>query len=71
MPMRVKNGNVAFQRLLDGVQKDYCHFGRQFVDDIIVSSGGASYHQAVQNGVKYLWLVLQRLREKRLAVSAD
>ena len=36
-----------------------------------MSSGGATFQQAVQNHVKHLRLVLQRLREKQLAVSAD
>ena len=34
-------------------------------------SGGANYEEAVQNHVQHLRLLLQRLREKKLAVSAD
>ena len=36
MPMGVKNGNAAFQRLLDDVLKDYRNFSRPFMEDIIV-----------------------------------
>ena len=61
---------AAFQCLLDDVLKDYRGFARPFVDDIIVSSGGATYKEAVQNHVKHLRLVLQRLREKKLVVCA-
>ena len=71
MAIGVKNGNAAFQRLLDDVVKDYRDFARPFVNDIIMSSGGASCERAVQNHVKHLWVVLQRPREKKLAVSAD
>ena len=71
MPMEVKNGNAAFQRLLDEVLKDYRAFTRPLVDDIILSSGGATYEASVQNHVKHLRLVLQRPRQEKLAVSAD
>ena len=71
MPMGVKNGNAAFQHLLNDVLKDYRDFARPFVDDIIVSVGRATYEEAVQNHVKLLRLVLQRLRKNKLTVSAD
>ena len=71
MPIGLKNGNAAFQLLLDVVLKDYRDFARPFMDDIIVGSGGATYEEALQNHVKHLRLVLQRLREKRLAASAE
>ena len=71
MPVRVKNGNTAFQRLLYDFLKDYRQFPQPFVENIIVSSGGATYKEAVQKHLKHLRLVLQRLREKKLAVSAD
>ena len=58
MPMKVKNGNAAFQRLLDDVLKDYCDFARPFVDNIMVSSGGATYKEALQNHVKHRRRVL-------------
>ena len=71
MPMKVKNGNAAFQCLQDDVLKDYRDLARPFVDDIMVSSAGATHKEAVQNHVKHLRHVLQRLRGKKLAVSAD
>ena len=36
-----------------------------------MSLGGAAYEEAVQNHVQHLRLVLQRRREKKLAVSAN
>ena len=71
MPMGVKNGNAAFERLLSDVLKEYRDFARPFVDNIIVSSGGATYEKAVQNHVKHLRLVLQRLTRRTLDVSAN
>ena len=71
MPIRVKNGNAAFQRLLHDVLKDYRDFAKPFADNIILSSGSATYEGAVQNHVEHLRLVLQRLRENKLAVSDD
>ena len=70
MPMGVKNGDTAFQHLLDDIMKDCRNFTRPFVDDIIVSSGGDTYEEGMQKHVKHLRLELQRLREKDLAVSA-
>ena len=64
MPMGVKNGNAAFQRLLNDVLKDWRNFARPFVDDVIVISGGPTYEEAVQNHVKHRRLVLQHLRKK-------
>ena len=46
-----------------------CDFARPFMEDIIVSSGAATYEEAVQNHVTHPRLVLQHLREKKLAVS--
>ena len=38
MPMGAKNGNSAFQRMMDWVLKDL-EFADPFVDDVIISSG--------------------------------
>ena len=69
--MGVKNGNAAFQRAFDDALKDYRDFARPFVDNIIVTLGGATYDESLQNHGKHLRLMLQHLREKKLAVSAD
>ena len=53
------------------LRKECLDFARPFVDDIILISGGATYDEAAQNHVKHLQLALQRLREKKLAVSAS
>ena len=71
LPRGVKNGNAAFQRLLDDALKDYRDFARPFAEDMTLGSRGATYEEAVQNHVKYLGLVLQRPREGKLAVSAN
>ena len=71
MPTGMKNGNTVFQRLPDDVLKDYHDLAQQFVDDITLSSGGATCEEAMQNHVNHLRLVLQRLREKKLAALAN
>ena len=63
-----KNGNAALQRLLEDVLNDYRDFVRPFVDDIIVSLGGATYEEPVHNRVEHLRLLCQRLREKKFAI---
>ena len=67
----LKPQNSNFQHLLDDVLKDYRDFARPLVNNIILTSGGLTYQDAMQNHVKHLRLVLQRLREKKFAVSAD
>ena len=70
-PMGMKNGNATFQRLLEDVVRDYGDFAPPFGDNTIVSSGGATYKEAVENHVKHLRLMLQQLRKKNLANSAN
>ena len=71
MLMGVKNGNAVFQRVLDNALKDYRDFARPFVDNIIVTLGGATYDESLQNHGKHLRLMLQHLGERKLPVSAD
>ena len=64
LPMGLKNGNAAFEPVLDELLKDNRECARSFADDIIVSSGGATYEEAVQSRVKHIRLVLQCIREE-------
>jgi hypothetical protein len=65
MPMGVKIGNAAFQRMMEWVLRDL-PFADAFVDDIIVSSEADTYEEAVAKHKEDLMVVLGRLRENKL-----
>ena len=65
MPMGAKNGNAAFQRMMEWILKDF-DFADPFVDDVIISSTGKTFEDAVKNHSEHLMQVLERFREFQL-----
>ena len=65
MPMGAKNGNAAFQRMMEWVLKDF-DFALVFVDDVIVASEGATEEELVSNHTWHVEAVLKKLREHNL-----
>ena len=65
MPMGAKNGNSAFQRMMDWVLKDF-DFAEPFVDDVIISTTGDSDEEVIKNHANHVRLVLEKFREHRL-----
>jgi hypothetical protein len=65
MPMGAKNGNAAFQRMMDWILKDL-DCADPFVDDVIVFSTGDTEEELIHNHMKDLCTVLNRLREHQL-----
>ena len=47
MPMSVKNGNAAFQRMMEWVLKDLPN-ATPLVDDVIIASGGDTIEEAMR-----------------------
>ena len=65
MPMGVKNGNAAFQRMMEWILKDIPN-ANPFVDDVIVASGGATMEEAINNHRKDLEAVMKAFRVHQL-----
>ena len=65
MPMGVKNGNAAFQRMMEWVLKDLPN-ATPFVDDVIIASGGDTIEEAIENHRKDLEDVMKTFREHQL-----
>ena len=63
--MGAKNGNAAFQRMMDWVLRDL-QCAEPFVDDVIVSSEGETDVELVRNPARDLRAVLSCLRENQL-----
>ena len=65
MPMGAKNGNAAFQRMMDWVLKDL-DCADPFVDDVIISSEGETDEELITNHMADLCKVLDTLRQHNL-----
>ena len=65
MPMGAKNGNAAFQRMMDWVLSDL-DCADPFVDDVIISSEGNTDEELINNHLRDVQAVLTRFREKQL-----
>ena len=65
MPMGAKNGNAAFQRMMEWVLKDF-DFAWPFVDDVIIASRGENMDQAIAQHAKDVHAVLEKFREVQL-----
>jgi hypothetical protein len=65
MTMGAKNGNAAFQRMMDWILKDL-ECATPFVDDVIISSSGDTEEALIHNHMKDLTDVLNKLREHNL-----
>ena len=65
MPMGAKNGNAAFQRMMDWILKDL-DCADPFVDDVIISSEGDTPEELIRNHMTDLCKVLAKFREHGL-----
>ena len=65
MPMGAKNGNAAFQRMMDWVLADL-DCADPFVDDVIISSEGDTDEELIENHLRDVRAVLTRFREHQL-----
>lgn len=63
MPMGAKNGNAAFQRMMDWVLLDL-DCADPFVDDLIISPSGDTEEDLIHNHMTYVCKVLDTLRER-------
>ena len=65
MPMGAKNGNAAFQRMMDWALRDL-DCADPFVDDVIISSEGDTPEELLANHLRDVRRVLERFRELNL-----
>jgi hypothetical protein len=65
MPMGAKNGNSAFQRMMEWVLSPF-DFAWPFVDDVIIASDGKDFEDLVENHSRLVRAVLERFRELNL-----
>ena len=70
LPMGVRNGNALFQRMMDDVLRDEAS-ADVFVDDVIISSGGATPMEAVKNHYDDLTRVLNIFRKNKLVCDME
>ena len=70
MPMGAKNGNAAFQRMMDWVLEEF-DFADPFVDDVLISSSGSNPEDAIRNHLEHLTRVLTRFRELGLVCDLE
>ena len=63
--MGAKNGNSAFQRMMEWVLAPF-DFAWPFVDDVIIASDGESPEEIIENHTKHVKAVLERFRELNL-----
>ena len=68
MPMGAKNGNAAFQRMMEWILEDF-PFADPYVDDIIISTKADTYEDAVKQHAIDLHKVLTKLREMKLVAD--
>ena len=59
MPMGAKNGNAAFQRMMEWILKDF-DFALAFVDDVIIATEGESEEEIVEAHTEHVWQVLHK-----------
>ena len=63
--MGAKNGNSAFQRMMEWVLAPF-DFALPFVDDVIIASDGDTPEMLVENHSNHVKAVLERFRELNL-----
>ena len=63
--MGAKNGNAAFQRIMDWVLADF-DCADPFVDDVIISSEGETDEELIANHLRDVSAVMTRFREQQL-----
>ena len=70
MPMGAKNGNSAFQRMMDWVLKEF-EFADAFVDDVIIATGGSDDEDMVEKHKQQVQLALSKFRELGLVCDLE
>ena len=63
--MGAKNGNSAFQRMMELVLSPF-DFAWPFVDDVTIASDGKDFEDLVENHSRHVRAVLERFRELNL-----
>jgi hypothetical protein len=65
MPMGAKNGNAAFQRMMEWVLEEF-DFADPFVYDVIISTNGDTWEEAVKKHAEDLHKVLKKFEKEKL-----